>query len=129
MDKIIYKDLSYKITGLLFKAHQELGIYRNEKQYCDFFEKLLIKEGISHEREYKFCEHQYGQGDVRCICDFIIESKIIVEFKSKNFITKDDYFQVKRYLTTLNLKLGILVNFRQKRLAPKRILNKLCQTY
>ncbi|MFH1428040.1 MAG: GxxExxY protein, partial [Patescibacteria group bacterium] len=48
----------------------------------------------------------------------------ILEFKTKDFITKEDYFQVKRYLITLNLKLALLVNFRQKRLVPKRILNK-----
>jgi len=60
---------------------------------------------------------------VRCVIDFIIEDKIIIEFKTKDYITKEDYYQVKRYLITLNLELGILVNFRQKRLAPKRVLN------
>ena len=64
------------------------------------------------------------KGKVRCIVDFIVENKIILEFKAKDFITKEDYFQTKRYLVTLNLKLALLINFRQKRLAPKRILNK-----
>jgi len=60
---------------------------------------------------------------VRCICDFIIDDKIIIEFKAKNFITKEDYYQAKRYLVTLNLELAIIVNFRQYRLSPKRVLN------
>lgn len=123
-DKVIYKELSYKVNGLLFKVHQELGRYRNEKQYADYFEKLLIKEGLKYIREYRFEDCQYGKGISRCIIDFIIEDKIILEFKTKDFITKEDYFQVKRYLITLNLKLALLVNFRQKRLVPKRILNK-----
>ncbi|MDD4332507.1 MAG: GxxExxY protein [Patescibacteria group bacterium] len=122
-EKVVHKELSYKITGLLFKAHQDLGICRNEKQYADYFEELLKKEKIKYVREYKFEDKQYGQGNVRCICDFIIDDKIIIEFKAKNFITKEDYFQLKRYLVTLNLHLGILVNFRQYRLSPKRVLN------
>jgi GxxExxY protein len=124
MEKIIYKELSYKITGLLFKTHQELGIYRNEKQYADYFEKLLAENNIQYAREFKFKDSKNGIGNIRCICDFIIEDKVILEFKAKNFITKEDYYQTKRYLVTLNKKLGIIVNFRQTRLAPKRVLNK-----
>lgn len=128
MEKVIHKELSYKITGLLFKAHKELGKYRNEKQYSDYFEELLKQEKINHVREHRFEDHQYGGGKVRCICDFIIEDKIILEFKTRDFISKEDYYQAKRYLVTLNLKLSIIVNFRQPRLLPKRILNSVCSS-
>ncbi len=123
MEKVIHKELSYKITGLLFKTHKKLGKYRNEKQYADYFEELLKQEGKKYVREYRFEDFQYGKGNVRCICDFIVDDKIILEFKSKDYLSKDDYFQTKRYLITLNLKLAILINFRQPRLVPKRILN------
>jgi len=109
MDKVIYKDLSYKITGLLYKTHRVLGRYRNEKQYADYFEGLLKDEGLKYVREFRFEDMQYGRGRVRCVCDFI---------------SKNDYYQAKRYLVTLNLKLSIIVNFRQNRLVPKRVLNK-----
>ena len=122
-DKVLYKELSYKINGFVFKFHKELGRYRNEKQYCDYFEKLLKQEKIRYVREYQFIDNQYGLNKIRCICDFIIDDKIIVEFKAKNFISKEDYYQAKRYLVTLNLELAIVVNFRQYRLSPKRILN------
>jgi GxxExxY protein len=124
MDKVVHKELSYKINGLLFKTHSKLGHYKNEKQYGDYFENLLKMENIKYVREYRFQDPQYGQGNIKCVCDFIIEDKIILEFKAKNFIDKEDYYQMKRYLTTLNLQLGIIVNFRQYRLAPKRVLNK-----
>ena len=121
---MIYRELSYKVTGLLFKTHQELGRFRNEKQYADYYEELLKKEKVKYVREYRFEDNQYGKGRIRCIIDFIVEDKIILEFKVKDYITKQDYFQVKRYLVTLNLKLALIINFRQKRLSPKRILNK-----
>ncbi len=122
-DKCLYKELSYEIVGLLFKVHKDLGRFRNEKQCGDYFEKLLQQKGLKYIREYRFNDHQYGNGDVRCTVDFIIEDKIIIELKTRDSLTKDDYYQVKRYLVTLNLHLGILVNFRQPRLVPKRILN------
>ena len=53
MDKVIHKELSYKITGLLFKAHNDLGRFRNEKKYGDYFEDLLKKEGIKYKRGHK----------------------------------------------------------------------------
>jgi len=60
----------------------------------------------------------------RNIPDFIIDNKIVVDLKNKDFITKEDYFQIQRYLQSCGKKLGLIVNFRQKRLYPKRILNK-----
>lgn len=84
---------------------------------------MLAKNDIKYEREYRFEDVQYGKDKIRCICDFVIDDKIILEFKAKNFITKEDYYQTKRYLVTLNLELGIIVNFRQNRVTPKRVLN------
>jgi GxxExxY protein len=52
-----------------------------------------------------------------------IENKIIVDFKAKRLITKEDYYQMRRYLSTYNKKLGMIVNFRCRSIAPKRILN------
>jgi len=128
-EKILYKDLSFKITRFLFKVHNDLGRFRNEKQYSDFFEKLLENSNLKYEREYRFEDKQYGKEKVRCICDFIIDDKIILEFKTNEFISKQDYYQTQRYLTTLNLRLGILVNFRQIRLVPKRVINSNYQKY
>jgi len=123
MGKLLHEELTYEINGMLFKTHNDLGCYRNEKQYGDYFENLLNEKGIKYEREYRIKDHDFGKGMVRCICDFFIEGLIIVEFKTKNFIDKEDYYQIKRYLATLNLELGLIVNFRQKRLVPKRVLN------
>ena len=58
MVKILHKDLSYRITGLLFKTHKELGRFRNEKQYADYFENLLKANKMKYEREYGFKDQQ-----------------------------------------------------------------------
>lgn len=64
-----------------------------------------------------------GEKSGRNIADFVIEDKIVVELKARSIVLKEDYFQVQRYLTSSNKKLGILFNFRQKYIRPKRIIN------
>ena len=64
-----------------------------------------------------------GEKARRNIPDFIINDQIIIDIKAKRIITKEDYFQMKRYLVSSGKKLGIIVNFRQTYLNPKRIVN------
>ena len=122
-NNLIYKDLSYKITGILFAIHNELGRYKNEKQYADKFEQILKGREIKYLREINLPPSFQGEKKYRNKIDFIIEDKIIIDFKAKTIITKEDYFQMQRYLTSYKKKLGIIVNFRQKYLKPKRIIN------
>lgn len=123
MDKIIYPDLSYKITGIIFKVQNELGKYLNEKQYDDAIENELKKSNLRYEREKDLPASFEGEQKGKNTVDFLIEEKIILEVKAKRIIEKEDYYQVKRYLKALNKKLGILVNFRDRYLKPRRILN------
>ncbi len=118
-ETIIYKDLCYKLNGLFFQTQRELGRFRKEKQYGDYLEDLLKENGIGYQREYRITTKE----KVRDIADFIIDGKIILELKTKDFITGEECYQVQRYLETLNLKLGLIVNFRQPKIIPKRVLN------
>jgi len=84
---------------------------------------LLKKNGINYEREKILSESFEGEQKGRNKVDFLIENKIILEVKAKPFITKEDYYQIRRYLDCLSKKLGILVNMRRYYVRPKRILN------
>lgn len=120
---IVYPELSYKISGILFGVRKNLGRYKNEKQYCDAIEEELKKNGINYEREKILPESFEGEQERRNKVDFLIENKVILELKAKPFITKEDYYQVRRYLDCLGKKLGILANMRRYYVKPKRILN------
>lgn len=123
LDKVLYPELSYALTGLCFQTHNELGRFAKEKQYADYLEQLLIVNKIEYKREI-WSPFKLEQGEVRGnIPDFIIEGKIVIECKAKAFITKQDYYQIQRYLKSSNLRLGLLVNFHEKYLKPRRILN------
>jgi GxxExxY protein len=122
-NKLIYGELSYKVNGILFMVHNELGRFRNEKEYCDAIEKYLKLFKLNYLREKVLPPSFNGEKEGRNRIDFLIEDKIVLEVKTKRFLTREDYFQARRYLTALNKKLAILVNFRQKYLRIKRIIN------
>ncbi len=120
---VVYPELSFKISGILFGVRKNLGRYKNEKQYCDAIEEELKKNNIIYEREKILPESFGGEQKNRNKVDFLVENKIILEVKAKQFITKEDYYQTRRYLDCLSRKLGILVNMRRYYVSPKRILN------
>lgn len=122
--KIVYPELSYQLSGLCFDVHNQLGRFLNEKQYGDALAGLLEAKKIDFVREYPV-EFQFGNrkiGGTQFI-DFLVDKKVILELKAKHFLTREDYYQVKRYLKITGCKLALVVNFRDRRLKPKRILN------
>jgi len=121
--KLIYPELSYKISGLAFKVHNELGRFCKESSYCKNLELLLNENNINFEREKRISLGSSNGEITKNWVDFIIDNKIVIEVKAKRFITRDDYLQTLRYLHFLNLPLGLLINFQQRFLKPKRVIN------
>ncbi len=104
----------------MFKVHNKLGRYCEEKQYQDALEEALKQEKIEHRRELKLPISEAVGGNQ---ADFLVEDTVIIECKAKPVVTKVDYYQVLRYLRASGKKLALLVNFRNAYLKPKRIVN------
>lgn len=123
MLKIIYQEDCREIFGLLFKIQNELGTNLQEKHYQKAFENLLIKNNIPHQKEVPL-RVEYEQKLIgNFSADFIVKDKILLEFKCVPYITQDHIKQVLRYIQAINLKLGLIVNFRVRPLKPVRVLN------
>lgn len=121
--KLLHPELSYKIYGVLFKVHNKLDRFCREVQYGDLLEIELKNAGIDFEREKVLPIKDIGEKDMSNKVDFLIENKILLDIKAKKFLTKEDYFQMKRYLKFSKLELGLIVNFRSTYLKPKRVIN------
>ena len=111
------------MTGIFFKVHNELGHYCRESQYCDAIELLLREKSIRYKRELSLKSNSNLIKDNSNRADFLVEDKVVIEVKAKRFMGRDEYNQTQRYLQMLNLKLGVIVNFHQRYLVPKRIVN------
>ena len=117
---LLYPELSYKICGVLFRIHNKLGRFCREMQYGNLVEIEFKNCNLSFEREKVL---PITEGDNSNKIDFCVDNKILLELKSKKFITKEDYFQMMRYLKASGIKLGLIVNFRSTYLKPKRVVN------
>ncbi len=107
------------MTGIFFAVHNKLGRFLKEKQYADAVEDSFLHNGINYKREKRIKNEDINFG----LPDFVVDDKIVIELKAKKFVTKDDYYQLLRYLKSKNFKLGLIVNFRNTYLKPKRIAN------
>lgn len=123
MDKIIYRQLSYKVQGVLFNIQKQLGGNYREKYYHRAIEKLFLHEKISFKRELpvniSITEGKIGHH----FLDFLIEDKIILEIKQGRKPSYSDVRQVLMYLKSTGKKLGIIAAFHSSEVTVKRIVN------
>lgn len=122
MANIVEKQLCYDITGLCFKVHKELGRFCREIQYASKLEELFKIGKWDYQREYEI-KNLAPDSPKGNKVDFVLKFKVLLDLKAKNYITKEDYFQMQRYLQAAGLEVGLIVNFRESHLKPKRVLN------
>lgn len=121
---ILYKDLSYKVQGILFETRRVYGSGHKEKVYCNVVEELLNANKINYKREISFNIISKLTGKIVGIYrpDFVIDNKIVLEVKAVDIIPKNFVDQIYSYLKVSNFELGIFVNFRSPKLYIKRII-------
>lgn len=118
---LYHPELSYQICGLCYQVHNELGRYRSELQYADVLEMLFKLKGLAYVREKWLNPSFQGEGN-RNKPDFVVEDKVVVDLKAKLMISKEDYYQMMRYLDSSGKDLGLIINFRQFYIRPKRVI-------
>ncbi len=122
---LIYAELSYKLVGLAYNVHNELGAGHLEKIYQKAYAKELKEANIEFKEQapYKviYKEEVIGNNYL----DFLIEEKVIIELKRSDFHSKKYIDQISNYIKVSNLQLAILINFTSNGVRIKRIVNEL----
>jgi len=122
--EIVFKDESYRIIGSCITVFNKLGSGFLESVYQEALEIQFKKDKIPFEKEKRLhIKFDDIQLDKFFKADYVCFDSIIVELKATPFIHKNDLAQVLNYLRATGMKLGILVNFGEKSLTYKRILN------
>ena len=122
-DKVVYRDLSYKLMGVIFEVFNDLGYGYQEKYYQKALETALKKVNINFKSQSPFKIQYKNEIIGRYFVDFIIEDKIVLEIKKGNYYSKKNFEQVNAYLKVTGFKLAILANFTQDGIKFKRLLN------
>lgn len=104
--------------GALFAVHNQLGPGFMEKHYQRGLENEFMKQGIKYLPQVE--TNIKGIGSFRL--DFLVEDLIVVEIKATPRISRDAYYQIKRYMKLMDKELGILATFGRKDLIYRRIL-------
>jgi GxxExxY protein len=121
-------ELSALIVDLCYKIHKRYGPGLFESIYEEVFCFEWDKKGIPFKRQFPIpLIHETIKMEVGFRADVIIDSKVLVEFKSIEEIGKVHHKQVQSYLNLTGLKLGLLVNFNVPLIKDgiHRIVNKL----
>ncbi len=122
-EKIIYKELSYKIVGAAMEVHRELGSGFLESVYDEAFGIELERIGLYFEYQKELPIFYKGKKlEKQFRADYLIEKEILVENKATKGITEIDEAQVHNYLKALGLRLGIIINYGLPSLEYKRII-------
>lgn len=124
MEKIVFREESYKIIGACFAVHSALGGGFLEAVYQEALQKELENCNIPFKKEVKLDLYYNGIKLKKMYrADFICYDKIILEIKAVNHMPNIFYNQVKNYLKATNHRLGLLINFGGSSLEYHRILH------
>ncbi|MEM0541881.1 GxxExxY protein [Flavobacterium sp. j3] len=124
MLEYLHKEESYKIVGVLFDVHKNLGKGFSEIVYKDAIEYEFNQLNISFEREKEFAVHYKNTIlNHKFYADFVVFDKIILEIKTVDCFNNSHYNQCLNYLNISKNELAILANFNLISLEYKRIVN------
>jgi GxxExxY protein len=126
MTKIIHKELSYIVRGILFDVHNQLGPMLPEKFYQEAVAIGLESKGIACQTEKEFEVKYQGVQVGRYYVDvWIEEGKLLLELKVTPQILPIHRAQAISYLKVTDADLASVVNFGCWQLEDERLPNRL----
>lgn len=117
------KQLTFEIIGKCMEVHNNLGPGFLEIVYKEALEYEFKKASIPFQREVKYSV-RYKEIELphSFYADFVVFDDIILEIKAVSGIVDEFVAQTINYLKVSNNRLGLIVNFGEKRLATKRLI-------
>jgi len=112
-----------KIIAACFEVHSDLGPGFVEKIYLNALKIALTKANIVYETEKEYSVIFDGNKVGKFRVDFLIENQVILELKAiEGRLPKIFETQVISYLKAATLRVGLLVNFGNRRCEIRRLM-------
>lgn len=122
MPELFYREQTYKILGLLFEVHRNLGKGFMEIVYKDALEFEFKSQNIAFEREKEYAVHYKNTVlKHKFYADFVVYGKIILEIKCCETFSDNHISQCLNYLKVSGNKIALLANFNCDSLQYKRV--------
>ena len=103
--------MSYTLREICFDIKRQLGVGHKELVYQNAFEIELQKRNIPYAREKQLSIYYEKEKIGVYQPGFIVDKKIIIEFKSTKFLGSIEKKQLSTYLKGSDCKIGFLINF------------------
>jgi len=114
-------ELTGRIIGAAIRVLDALRPGLDEKLYENALVIELAKQGLQPEQQKSFPVHYNGKFIGKLIPDPIVKD-VVVDAKVVTAFTPDHIAQMLGYLNITGLPLGLLLNFRYRKLQIKRVI-------
>jgi GxxExxY protein len=116
-----YSALTGAILACCFDVMKELGPGFLEKVYKNALLIAMRQKGLQVETERPYEVIFRGKVIGRYNADLVVNQTVIVELKCCDSLIAEHQAQLFNYLTVAGLPIGLLVNFRRRKLEWKRL--------
>ena len=114
-------ELTGRIIGAAIRVLDALKPGLDERLYENALVIELAKQGLQPEQQKSFPVHYNGKFIGKLIPDLIVKD-VVVDAKVVTAFTPDHIAQMLGYLNITSLPLGLLLNFRYRKLQIKRVI-------
>ena len=121
-EKIIEKELVYKINRCVFEVYRVLGHGFLEKVYERALLKELKAKGLKAQAQVPIQIHYKGENVGDYYADLVVEDKVIIELKAQEHLNMAKEAQLINYLKATKIQVGLLVNFTYPKATVKRFV-------
>lgn len=116
-----YSELTGSILGCCFEVMKELGPGFLERVYKNALLMAMRQKGLQVEVERSYNVIFRGKIIERYVADLVVNDTVIVELKCCKNLIGEHQAQLFNYLKVSGLPVGLLVNFRRRKLDWKRL--------
>ncbi|MBI3741757.1 MAG: GxxExxY protein [Chloroflexi bacterium] len=122
MPEFIHGELTRQVIGAAFEVWKVLGYGFLEKVYENSLAEEFKRSGIVFQQQFAI-DVMYKSVLVGAyIADLFVDRKVIVEIKTEKEYNAKHEAQLLNYLKATGIRVGLLLNFGEKRCEHKRLI-------